>query len=381
MSTTHSPTTHSPTTHSPAAAYHAVADGVFCIETGLYRDGLAACYLMRQRDRLAVIDTGTAHSVPGLLGVIKDLGLTPGHVDYVIPTHVHLDHAGGAGTLMAACPNATLVVHPKGAPHLIDPAKLIAGASAVYGADAFAEHFGTLEAVPEQRVIAAGDGQTFDLAGRKLTFIHSPGHANHHGCLFDAGSHGLFTGDTFGIAYPELARAAKALAETANAEPANAEPARAEPADAEPALAQPADAESAHPELKDDANRWLFAPTTPVAFDPDAWLHSLDRLLAFEPKVAFLTHYGRLDDPARYAEPLRRSIRDLAALALAQSDAPAPERKDRIKDALSQHLLADARAHGCSLYDDPLRERLAIDLELNAQGLEVWLQRRDAQGL
>jgi glyoxylase-like metal-dependent hydrolase (beta-lactamase superfamily II) len=316
----------------PTAAYEAVADGVFCIDTGLYRDGLAACYLLRERDRLAVIDTGTAHTVPGLLGVIAELGLTPEHVDYVIPTHVHLDHAGGAGALMAACPNATLISHPKGAPHLIDPAKLTAGAIAVYGEDAFARDFGALQPVPAARVIAAEDGQTFELAGRPLTFIHTPGHANHHGCIFDEASGGVFTGDTFGIAYREFDTA---------------------------------------------AGPWLFAPTTPVAFDPDAWEQSLDQLLALEPTAAFLTHYGRLDAPTQQVDPLRRSIRDLAAIALEHANQPHAERKGRIKEAITAHLLADARAQGSTLDDARMRELLAVDLELNAQGLEVWLQRRE----
>jgi glyoxylase-like metal-dependent hydrolase (beta-lactamase superfamily II) len=120
---------------SPTAHDQTVADGVFCV------------------------DTGTAHTVPGLLGVIAELGLTPAHVDYVIPPHVHLDHAGGAGALMTLCPNATLISHPS-APHLIDPAKLTAGAIAVYGEDAFARDFGALQPVPAARVIAAEDGQT-----------------------------------------------------------------------------------------------------------------------------------------------------------------------------------------------------------------------------
>lgn len=314
------------------AHYQTVADGVYCIETGLYRDGLAACYLIRERDRLAFIDTGTTNSVPSLLGLIADLGLTPGHVDYVIPTHVHLDHAGGAGALMAACPNATLVTHPKGAPHLIDPAKLSAGAMAVYGEAAFAQDFGALTPVPEARVIAADDDQRFELAGRELRFIHTPGHANHHGCIFDTGSGGLFTGDTFGISYREFDTA---------------------------------------------AGPWLFAPTTPVAFDPEAWQQSLDRLLALEPTAAFLTHYGRIDAPERQANQLRRSIRDLAAIALEHADAAQPERKERIKAAISAHLLVDARAHGCELTETRMRELLAVDLELNAHGLEVWLQRRE----
>jgi glyoxylase-like metal-dependent hydrolase (beta-lactamase superfamily II) len=245
---------------------------------------------------------------------------------------VHLDHAGGAGTLMAACPNATLISHPKGAPHLIDPAKLTAGAIAVYGEDAFARDFGALQPVPAARVIAAEDGQTFELAGRPLTFIHTPGHANHHGCIFDEASGGVFTGDTFGIAYREFDTA---------------------------------------------AGPWLFAPTTPVAFDPDAWQQSLDQLLALEPTAAFLTHYGRLDAPTQQVDPLRRSIRDLAAIALEHANQPHAERKGRIKEAITAHLLADARAHGSTLDDARMRELLAVDLELNAQGLEVWLQRRE----
>jgi glyoxylase-like metal-dependent hydrolase (beta-lactamase superfamily II) len=314
------------------APYQAVADGVLCIETGLYRPGLAACYLIREQDRLAFIDTGTAHTVPGLLGVIADLGLTPAHVDYVIPTHAHLDHAGGAGALMAACPNATLIAHPKGAPHLIDPARLTAGATAVYGEAAFARDFGTLLPVPESRVIAADDGQTFELAGRRLTFVDTPGHANHHGCIFDAHTKGIFTGDTFGISYREFDTA---------------------------------------------AGPWLFAPTTPVAFDPDAWQQSLDRIMAFEPVAAFLTHYCRIDAPARHVERLRRSVRDLAAIALDLAGQPPADRKDRIKDAITAHLLADARDHGCALDDAHMRDLLTVDLELNAQGLEVWLKRRE----
>ncbi len=316
----------------PTASFQTVADGIYCIETGLYRDGLAACYLIRERDRLAFVDTGTELAVPGLLGVVAELGLTPAHVDYVIPTHVHLDHAGGAGALMAACPNATLVVHPKGAPHMIDPAKLTAGATAVYGEDVFARDFGELLPVPESRVIAAQDGQTFDLDGRLLTFIDTPGHANHHGCVFDAGSRGLFTGDTFGISYRAFDTA---------------------------------------------AGPWLFAPTTPVAFDPEAWQRSLDHMMALEPTAAFLTHYCRIDEPPALVDRLRRSIRDLADIALQYQGEPGAERKDRIEQDVTAHLLADARAHGCTLDDATMRELLAVDLDLNAQGLEVWLRRRE----
>jgi glyoxylase-like metal-dependent hydrolase (beta-lactamase superfamily II) len=311
--------------------YQAVGDGVYCIETGLYRHGLAACYLLRNQDRLALVETGGANSVPGILSVIADLGLTAAQVDYVIPTHVHLDHAGGAGTLMAACPNATLIAHPKGASHLIDPSKLISGATAVYGEAEFNQHFGALLPIPEARVIAAEDGQTFDFNGRTLTFIHTPGHANHHGCIFDAGSAGMFTGDTFGISYREFDSA---------------------------------------------AGPWLFAPTTPVAFDPDAWQTSLDHMMAFEPEAIYLTHYGCIDRPAERVDSLRQSIRALADIALTEEENADEGRQSRIKDRITAHLLADARQQGCELSDARMMDLLDVDLELNAQGLEVWLQRR-----
>ncbi len=319
--------------HNPfVPAFEEIAEGIHCIETGLYRHGLAACYLIRADDRLAFVDTGTANSVPSLLAVIAELGLTPEQVDYVIPTHVHLDHAGGAGGLMAACPNARLVIHPKGAPHLIDPAKLIAGATVVYGEAAFAKDFGALIPVPAERVILAEDGQTFDLNGRALTFVDTPGHANHHGCILDAKSRGFFTGDTFGIAYREF-----------------------------DTLTGP----------------WLYAPTTPVAFDPDQWLTSLDKLMTFAPQAMYLTHYGRVDHPEALVGDLRQSIRDFASLALLEENRPDSERQIRLKATVSAYLMASARAHGVDLDDARIQGLLAVDIDLNSQGLEVWLKRRE----
>lgn len=309
-----------------------IAEDTFRIETGLYRPGLAACYLVRSGHRLAFVDTGTAHTVPTLLAVIGELGLGPEQVDYVIPTHVHLDHGGGSGDLMAACPKARLVVHPKGAPHLIDPARLIAGATAVYGVEGFARAFGGLTPVPEERIELASDGMEIDLAGRRLTFIDTPGHANHHGCLFDHRTRGCFTGDTFGISYREF-----------------------------------------------DTERgpWIFAPTTPVAFDPEAWLASIDRLMALSPDAMYLTHYGRVDSPDTLVDPLRHSIRHQADLALAEEGRDDPERPARLKQAVTAHLMGSAKAHGVTLSDAAIADLLAVDTELNAQGLDVWLKRRE----
>jgi glyoxylase-like metal-dependent hydrolase (beta-lactamase superfamily II) len=312
--------------------FDAVADGVYCIETGLYRHGLAACYLVREGDRTAFVDTGTSNTIPLLMAVLKTLGLDPEHVDYVIPTHVHLDHAGGAGELMARCPNARLVIHPKGAPHMIDPSRLTAGATAVYGEEAFLRDFGKLVPVPEQRVTVADDGMVIDLNGRLLTFIDTPGHANHHGCIFDARSGGFFTGDTYGISYREFDTQDGPL---------------------------------------------LFAPTTPVAFDPDAWQESLDKILSFNPRAVYLTHYGRVDHPQALERDLRKSIRDLAELALAEEATGRERRLERLKAGVASHLIAQVRGHGCDLSENQISQLLAVDIDLNAQGLEVWLVRRE----
>ncbi len=316
--------------------YEPVGEDIWCIDTGLYRPKLAACYLIRGGGRLACIDTGTAHTVPLILAVMAELGHRPEDLDYVIPTHVHLDHAGGAGQLMQACPQATLAIHPKGAPHLIDPTRLMAGATAVYGEAGFAATYDTLEPVPAERVLELEDGATLDLGGRALTFADTPGHANHHGCIYDAVTRAWFTGDTFGIAYREL---------------------------------------------YSEAGPYLFAPTTPVAFDPDAWQTSLDRLMALDPHAMYLTHYGRLDDPAGLVETLRRSIRDQADLALEVAAAGPEGRLDRLKVAVAAHLVDGARARGCTLSDEQIREVLVVDMDLNAQGLEVWLVRRDRRGI
>ena len=323
-----------------APLFEPVADGIWCIDTGLYRPGLAACYLVRGGGgHLAFIDTGTAHTVPLLMATLTALGHSPDQVDYVIPTHVHLDHAGGAGALMQQCPRARLAIHPKGAGHMIDPTRLTAGATEVYGEAEFAAAFGGLVPVQEGRVMPLEDGAEIDLGGRALRFLDTPGHANHHGCIYDGASRGCFTGDTFGIAYRELYSA---------------------------------------------AGPYLFAPTTPVAFDPDSWQTSLDRLMALDPQAMYLTHYGRLDHPADLVETLRHSIRSHAAMALAAANpdlSHGPERRlDRLRTTVANLLISGAKAHGCTLDNARIREVLAVDLDLNAQGLEVWLVRQERKG-
>ena len=307
----------------------ALGNNTHLIDTGLYGTGHAACYLVEDAGELAIIDTGTRHTLPRVLETVAALGATPEQVRYVMPTHVHLDHASGSGVLMEACPNAVLVVHPKGQGHMIDPAKLQAGASAVYGEEAFLRDFGALQAIPEERTLAAADMQSFDLGRRSLQFLDTPGHANHHGCIFDHQSGNLFTGDTFGLGYRQFR----------------------------------------------NGDQLVVATTTPVAFDPDAWFASLDHMMALDPQACCLTHFGRVERPSEHVDMLRESIRAHVEIALAEEERDAEGREARLQSAVDSLLVAAGCAHS-SLSPDQVRQIFESDIELNAQGLNVWLIRR-----
>ncbi len=312
-----------------SSMYQNLGKGIFCIEAMYQRPGLAACYLLQQGDAAVLIDTGTAHTVPTIMDLMAQQGLQPEQVRYVMPTHVHLDHAGGVGELMQLLPEAKLIVHPFGARHMIDPTKLTAGATAVYGEEKFHQDFGQLKAVPEERVIEAADGFTIDLNGRQLVCLDTPGHARHHYCVYDEHSNGFFTGDTFGISYREF----------------------------------------------DNHNgQFIYAPSTPVQFDPDTWHLTIDRLLEYSPEQMYLTHYGRIEDPPRMAEMLHRSLDAYVELTRSVTT---DGRHEQLKAGLKKIYLQQLRQHDCTLPLAQQEELLSLDLEINAQGLEVWIQRQE----
>jgi glyoxylase-like metal-dependent hydrolase (beta-lactamase superfamily II) len=311
-----------------AVRFHDLDHGITCIDTDQVRIGMSAAYLLRGGDEYAFIECGTAQSTPLLLAVLKAKGIAPERVRYVMPTHVHLDHAAGAGTLMRALPQAQLVVHPRGARHMIEPAKLIAGATAVYGEAAMQRMYGEIVPVPEARVIVAGDGFSLDFNGRRLEFLDAPGHCRHHYAVWDADSRGFFTGDSFGLSYRDF---------------------------------------------DGPGGPFLFATTSPVQFEPDAWLETLDRFMARTPQWIYLTHYGRIGDVAKRAAELRADLE--AHQRIAQDLAQAPQRHEKLHEALMTHELARLAALHCPLPAARARELLDFDIELNAQGLEVWLDR------
>ena len=302
--------------------------GIHTIDTGFVRPRFDAAYLVVENGRGAFIDCGTNFAVPRMLAALDEAGISAAEVDWLILTHVHLDHAGGAGELIARLPNAKLVVHPRGARHMIDPSVLWAGASAVYGEAVMEQTYGRLRPVPADRVVEAPDGHVVELAGRPLRCIDTPGHAKHHLTVYDERANVCFTGDVFGLSYRDF----------------------------------------------DTANGPFILPTTsPVQFDPPALHASIERLLALQPDAMYLTHYGRVEDVERLAADLHVQIDAMVDLARAAHGKP--ERHAVLMESLTDLYAARAAAHGWRHGRDALRQLLGMDIELNAQGLEVWLDR------
>jgi glyoxylase-like metal-dependent hydrolase (beta-lactamase superfamily II) len=302
--------------------------GVYVVDTGFHRDDFDAAYLIVQDGHAAFVDTGTNFSVPRLLAALEALGLGRQSVDWVIPTHVHLDHAGGVGALVRELPQARVLVHPRGARHLIDPSALYAGALAVYGQAEMDRNYGTLVPVEAARVVSSTDGGSVTLAGRALVTIDTPGHARHHHCIWDEASRGWFTGDTFGLSYREF---------------------------------------------DGPAGAWILPTTTPVQFEPDALQASIERLMASDPQCMYLTHYGRVTGVPRLAELLLGQLGQLVARARALQHAP--QRTRALREAVLDVHLSSLAAQGTAMPRERAQALLELDVTLNVQGIEAWLDR------
>lgn len=303
------------------------AHGISAVDSGYVRHLHAAIHFVVEQGRVAIVDTGTNDSLPQVLAALEAMGLAEDSVEYVILTHIHLDHAGGAGALMRAFPNARLVVHPRGARHMVDPSKLIAGAAAVYGASEVRRLYGEILPVEASRIIEASHETIIRLGARELLCLDTPGHARHHISIVDRGSNAIFTGDTFGLSYREL---------------------------------------------DTDGRQFAFPTTTPVQFDPEAMHRSIDLLMTFAPRVMYLTHFSELRDVEQHAETLHRLVD--AHVEIARREArPGSDRHVRIRANLAHLLVDEAERFGCRLGPAEVLKLWEKDIELNAQGLDVWL--------
>ena len=292
---------------------------------------MTAAYLLVDGTEAAFVETNTTHAVPRLLASLADCNLTPQDVKFVVITHVHLDHAGGASALMKACPHATLLAHPRAAVHAIDPTKLVSSARQVYGDEAFDEMYGTIEGIDKRRVRALADNETFTLGNSTLSVIHTRGHANHHFCVLDPTSEGIFTGDAFGLVYPALQA----------------------------------------------GGRWALPSTSPTDFDAEAAKDSVRRIVGSGMRTAYLTHYGGFSDLVVIGEQLVEQLDDYGAIVEdamtsgVDGDAPKQMCRQRVAAIFDRYLTTPERKQ--AVKPDGL---LAMDLDLNAQGVAFAVRKR-----
>ncbi len=304
-------------------------DGVTTIDANYVRPGLASSHLIVEGEHAAFVETGTSHSVPLLLATLEKKGIPRENVSHVMVTHVHLDHAGGAGELLRFLPGAKLVVHPRGARHMTDPSKLIAGSAAVYGKDQMRVLFGTVVPVPEERILIADDGLRIDFHGRPLYFFDGPGHARHHYCVIDEKYGNFYSGDNFGISYREF---------------------------------------------DNDQGPFIFPTTTPVQFDPPAMFETWKRVMEQLPEAAYLTHFGRVGNLEKLAADLRDRLSRYVELAEKVRNS-GTDREGQLEQGIREILHQDLKKHGCSLSTERIDELLANDCVFNAHGIAVWLDR------
>lgn len=308
--------------------------GISAIDTHYVRPRMDASHLIVEDGHAAFVDTGANNAVPRLLAALGSKGLAAEDVDYLLLTHVHLDHAGGAGELMARLPRAVAVIHPRGAPHMADPGKLESGTRAVYGDEEYDRLYGHLRPIPAERIHETTDGELLELGDRRLELIHTEGHARHHYCIVDHGAGVVFAGDTFGLSYREL---------------------------------------------DTEEGAFIFPTTTPVHFDPDAAVASVDRIMSYAPQAVYLTHYSRVTELERLAADLKSDISEYAALAGQALAADDPG--SWLRGRLRSHLFGRLDDHGVrrdTAWRDALLEN---DLNLNTQGLLVWACRRAEQSM
>ncbi len=286
--------------------------------------GFAASYLLIREGRGLFIECNTNHAIPHLLAAAKSEGLMPDQIDGLIITHVHLDHAGGAGTFLRKFPNAVLYAHPRAARHAIDPSRLVASATSVYGEAFMKERYGEILPCEEDRVRVLLDGDSVFFQGAELEIRHTRGHANHHLVVFETSTRTLFTGDSCGVSYPEVNERHGVLA---------------------------------------------LASTSPTDFDGEAALETLDWIERLSPERIAPTHFGFIEkkDHPRVLQMLRDEIRfsmDLLKKIRGMGlDAP------RVAAILTDWVVRYFFERWGIRLDAKDLHLLEIDLEVNAQGL------------
>ena len=238
-------------THMPARQ---LDDSLWLLDLNFQgRAGVVAAFLVTDANGHTLIETGPGSTLAALEVAVAAAGARLDDVRQLLVTHIHLDHAGAAGSLLRRLPGATLFVHPKGAPHMIDPSRLLASAEKIYGTQ-MQPLWGAFEPCPADRVMVLGDNSPVDCGSRTLVALHTPGHASHHVAFHDAERGTVFTGDVGGVRL--------------------------------------------------EGASYVRPPTPPPDIDVEQWHASVERIRALKPRALDLTHFGRFDDPERHLDEL-----------------------------------------------------------------------------
>jgi glyoxylase-like metal-dependent hydrolase (beta-lactamase superfamily II) len=304
--------------------YHA-ADGITGVDTRMAgKTSITSAYLLHGGEP-ALVETGPTTSAEAVTAGLDAIGLSPNDLAHIVVTHIHLDHAGGVGTLAREFPRATMWVHERGASHLVDPTRLLASATRVYGPERLQRIFGPVEPVPSDRLRAVSDGDLIALGDRHLEVLYTPGHASHHVALVDSRSGAVFTGDALGIHLPD--------------------------------------------------DRVLRPATPPPDIDVEAGLESIDRIRQRAQSVLLFSHFGPVEEVEelcgiaasrlrKWAEIVHDALRDTEDI-------------DRVTELLARRT--ESEFEGVEAVD-PSRYDLLSDMRMNAEGLvRYWRKRAEAE--
>jgi glyoxylase-like metal-dependent hydrolase (beta-lactamase superfamily II) len=283
--------------------------------------GIIATAVLHGPGGVALIDPGPTSTLPALRAALAQAGIGLTDVRSIVLTHIHLDHAGATGTIVHEHPDVRVYVHEKGAPHMIDPGKLLASATRLWGAD-MDRLWGEVRPVPTEVVASLAGGERIDAAGRALTVAYTPGHASHHVSFYNADSGVAFVGDTAGIC---LGRGG-----------------------------------------------FVLPPTPPPDIDPEAWRASLTLIEGWGADTLFITHFGAHAPAHAHLTEMADHITLLANLVRASLARPGDDESreawfsDEIRRELRRRLPEDnARAY-----------EVAGRFDLNWKGLARYWRKR-----
>jgi glyoxylase-like metal-dependent hydrolase (beta-lactamase superfamily II) len=301
-----------------------VDERVWAIDLGFQGwDQVVHAYLLASPDELVLIETGPTSTLPALRAGIVAAGFDPARLTKILVSHIHLDHSGAAGAIVREQPDVSIFVHPVGAPHLINPSRLVNSAGRLYG-DRMEALWGEVVSIPEERVVPLTDGETLDAAGHVLSVLYTPGHASHHVAYWDPDLNALFTGDVGGVRMPGSA--------------------------------------------------YVLPPAPPPDLAPDEWTISVDRLRQTGARRLYLTHGGPFDDVADHLEQIIPNLAEAETIC----------RAAMLEGADDEAVTALLQAHteeriGAAAKDDPgivQRYGWASPSVLSALGFRRLLTRR-----